>query len=323
MPERARKFVNFSARRSILCAMEDLSVSDAALATRARAGEVEALAALLERYRPSLYATAITLLRNRDDALDAVQETSVVALVRLGSLREPAAVGGWLHRVLRNTCLMRLRRTGLETANDAVDVPAQVPTPEDLIEQLVLRDWVWGAIDTLVPDDRVTVMLRYFSRCHSYDAIASMTGVPIGTVRSRLHRARSQLGGALTSTAAGSSLSQVDLERARRAEWEDFYAELHQVPAPRTYRDTYSPEVDVTDRVGQWHGVVEWSAHEREAIEVGVRANIVGLVASRDFTVLDIDFTNPAWADDHCPPRSTFVHHLAAGRTRRLEIHYV
>jgi hypothetical protein len=69
--------------------------------------------------------------------------------------------------------------------------------------------------------------------------------------------------------------------------------------------------------------VKEWSAHEREAIEIGVRANIVGLVASRDFTVLDIDFANPAWAHDHCPPRSTFVHRLTAGRSRRLSIHYV
>jgi DNA-directed RNA polymerase specialized sigma24 family protein len=84
-------------------------VSDAELVTLATMGEAEALAVLLERYRPSLYAAAIRLLRNRDDALDAVQETCVVALVRLGLLRDPQAVGGWLHSVLRNACLMRLR----------------------------------------------------------------------------------------------------------------------------------------------------------------------------------------------------------------------
>jgi hypothetical protein len=81
--------------------------SDAALASRAHAGEIEPFAALLERYRPSLYAAAIGLLRSREDALDAVQETFVTALVKLGSLKDPAAVGGWLHRVLHNTCLMR------------------------------------------------------------------------------------------------------------------------------------------------------------------------------------------------------------------------
>ena len=238
-------------------------MADAVLATRACAGEVEALAGLLERYRPSLYATAIGLLRNRDDALDAVQETFVVALVKLGSLRDLDAVGGWLHRVLRNTCLMRLRRTGRETPSDEVDGPVLVPTPEDVIDQLVFRDWVWAAISKLTPDDRVTVMLRYFSRCQSYQAIASITGVPVGTVRSRLHRVRSQLGTALGQVVTDPVLSHVDLERRRHCEWEGFYAELHEAPVPHTYRDTYTPDVGVTDRVGRWRGVEEWSAHER------------------------------------------------------------
>jgi RNA polymerase sigma-70 factor (ECF subfamily) len=303
--------------------MEHPSVSDATLVARAQAGEVEALARLLERHRPSLYATAVGLLRSRDDALDAVQETFVVALVKLETLHESSAVAGWLHRVLRNTCLMRLRRNGRELPSDDVDGPVLGLTPEDVIDQLVLRDWLWAAINTLTPDDRVTVLLRYFSRCRSYEAIASVTGVPVGTVRSRLHRVRFQLGAALRKTAADAAFSHVDLERSRRAEWEGFYSELHESPVPHTYRDAYAPDVEVTDRVGRWRGVKEWSAHEREAIEIGVRANIVGLVASRDFTVLDIDFTNPAWANEHCPPHSTFVHHLTAGRSRRLEIHYV
>jgi RNA polymerase sigma-70 factor (ECF subfamily) len=47
----------------------------------------------------------------------------------------------------------------------------------------VLRDWIWAALGTLSPDDRLTVMLRYFSRCRGYQAIAAVTGVPVGTVR--------------------------------------------------------------------------------------------------------------------------------------------
>lgn len=298
-------------------------MSDAVLVARARAGEVEALAVLLERYRPALHAAASGLLRNRDDALDAVQETFVIALVKLGSLRDPAAVGGWLHRVLHNVCLLRLRRGGRETPTEGVPAPVLVPTPEDAIDQLALRDWVWAAIGRLAPDDRVTVMLRYFSRCQSYKAIASVTGVPLGTVRSRLHRARGELGGALLDEAAGSALSHAHLQRERRCEWEGFYCQLHEAPVAETYRDTYAPHVEVSDGVGQWRGVEDWSTHEREAIEIGVRATIVSLVASRDLTVLDIDFANPAWADDHCPPRSTFVHRLCAGRSLRLDIHYV
>ena len=56
---------------------------------------------------------------------------------------------------------------------------------------------------------------------------------------------------------------------------------------------------------------------------LGVRAQIAGIWASSDLTILEIDFTNRTQAPDHCPPRSTFVHHLAQGRSHRLDIHYV
>ncbi len=182
---------------------------------------------------------------------------------------------------------------------------------------------MWAALEGLNPDDRLTVMLRYFSRCRTYEAIAAVTAVPVGTVRSRLHRARSQLNDALARTLDGSALSYVDLERATRETWEGFYAELHEKPVPRTYLNAFSPDVEVTDRVGWWRGIEEWSAHEREAIKLGVRARIVGVMAKRELNVLEIDFTNPAWASDHCPPRSTFVHRLPSGRSRRLDITYV
>ena len=102
--------------------MDAVSASDAVLATRACAGDLEALAGLFERYRPALYAAAIRLLRNREDALDAVQETSVIALLRLGSLRDPAAVGGWLRAVVRSVCLMRLRRAAREAPQQEIEV---------------------------------------------------------------------------------------------------------------------------------------------------------------------------------------------------------
>jgi DNA-directed RNA polymerase specialized sigma24 family protein len=67
------------------------------------------------------------LLANRADTLDAVQDTYVVALLRLGDLRDVAAVRGWLHRVVRNNCLMRLRQqreivtTDIEVCDTACD----------------------------------------------------------------------------------------------------------------------------------------------------------------------------------------------------------
>jgi RNA polymerase sigma-70 factor (ECF subfamily) len=305
--------------------MVDRSLDDAGLATLALGGDVEALAGLFERYRPSLYAAAVRILRDRDDALDAVQETFLTALVRLHSLRDPGAVGGWLHAVLRNACLIQLRsgRRDVRGEPPPVDLASLAAGPDEVLDRHALRDWLWAALARLGPDERVTVVLRHFTRCDSYAAIAAVTGVPVGTVRSRLARARSQLAASLRGSLASSPLSSAGLERARLAEWEHFYAELHDAPLPRTYWDTYAPDVVVTDHVGAWAGVEDWSAHEREAIQLGVRATIVGLVAGPDHTILEIDFSNPDWSPDHCPPRSTFVHRLAAGRSRRLDIHYV
>jgi RNA polymerase sigma factor (sigma-70 family) len=303
--------------------MEAVRPGDADLAILAAAGDVEAMAGLLERYRPSLYAAAIGLLRDRDEALDAVQDTYVTAILRLASLRDPGAVGGWLHAVLRNACLMRLRSARRQAVKDPIDLSVVVPSPEEVLERHALGEWVWTALNRLSPDDRLAVVLRYFTRSDSYEAIAAVCAVPVGTVRSRLHRARSLLQRAVRADADGLTSSRRDLERARREEWQDFYDRLHEAPVPRTYRDTYASDVEVTDGTGRWRGVGDWSAHERQAIQLGVRATIVGIAASQDITILEIDFTNPSWAADHCPPRSTFVHQLALGRSHQLDIHYV
>ena len=94
----------------------------------ARAGDMQALAGLLERCRPSLYAAAVSLLGSRADALDAVQDTFVVALLRLADLRDAKAARAWLHAVLRNVCLMRIRQRR-EIPSAAVELPDVLPGP--------------------------------------------------------------------------------------------------------------------------------------------------------------------------------------------------
>jgi RNA polymerase sigma-70 factor (ECF subfamily) len=242
-------------------------------------------------------------------------------LLRLGELRDAAAAGAWLHAVLRNTCLMRVRRRR-ELPFDRIEPGGEAPDPEEVLQANSMREWVWQALEALPLEERIAVMLRYFTRCVSYEAIARVTGVPVGTVRSRLNRARTRLADALRHTITGTALSHADLEANQRDLWGDFYRVLQEHPVPRTYRDLFVPAVDVSDRNGRWVGVDTWSAHEREAIALGVRARIVGLLAAADVTVLEIDFTNPAAAPHHCPPQATFVHRLDHGRSRHLRIHY-
>ena len=296
-------------------------ISDAELGLLARAGDMQALAGLLERCRPSLYATAIGLLGNRADALDAVQDTFVIALVRLDELRHPGAARAWLHTVLRNVCLMRIRQRR-EIPSAAVEPPYVLPGPEEALENHVMRERVWQALDSLSAEERLAVMLRHFTRCTSYEAIALVTAAPVGTVRSRLNRARARLADALMATVAGTPMSHASAAAAQRQQWNQFYRVLHERPIPQTYEQLFAPEVDVRDPAGHWHGINTWSAEEREAITLGVRATIMDVLASSDITILEIDFCNPVEWPGHCPPQATFIHRLSDGRTRQLQIHY-
>lgn len=298
-------------------------ITDAELVALARAGEADAFAELFERCRPALYAVAISILRDRDAALDAVQDTCLTALVRLDSLREPEAVRGWMHAIVRNVCAGLVRRGRRETPRPEVEPAIVAAGPDELLAERSLREWMWTALESLSPEDRLTVLLRYFSRCQSYRAIAEVTAVPIGTVRSRLHRARAQLARELGQTLESTWSDHAALEARQRAQWEYFYSVVHQAPVSGAYRDVYTPDVRVRDTVASWQGRVAWAEHEREAIMLGVRARIVGIQAAQDLAVLEVDFTNPDWAADHCPPRSTFVHRLRDGRSHRLDILYV
>ena len=216
---------------------------------------------------------------------------------------------------------MRIRQRREIPAAD-VELPDALPGPEEALYEHVMREWVWHALDGLSADERLAVMLRHFTRCTSYAAIARVTAVPGGTVRSRLNRARARLAGALTATVAGTPMSHARLEAAQRRQWDEFYRVVHDRPVSRTYQEFFAPDVDVRDPAGHWRGVTAWSAEEREAIILGVRAKVMDVLASGDITIVEIDFSNPAEWPGHCPPQATFIHRLSDGRSRRLRIHY-
>lgn len=84
-------------------------LSDAELVRSAQGDDTASLGLLLERYRAPLYGLALQILGHGPEAQDAVHDTFLVALRKIEQVREPAAVGGWLHKIVRNVCCMRLR----------------------------------------------------------------------------------------------------------------------------------------------------------------------------------------------------------------------
>jgi RNA polymerase sigma-70 factor, ECF subfamily len=151
-------------------------------------------------YIDKLYPYAMVLTRNPADAEDLVQETYVRALNAMGSLRTDSNVKSWLFTILRNIWLnqLRRRRAGPEMIDVGVDeniADVAVETrndPHALYVSKMEHEQVREAIEQLSVDFREIILLREYEEL-SYEEIAGLLDCPVGTVMSRLGRARSKL----------------------------------------------------------------------------------------------------------------------------------
>lgn len=296
--------------------------TDADLVHAARAGEVGALGLLLARHRPALLATAAGLLGYGPDAEDAVQEASLVALTRIGDLRDPDAAGPWLRSVVRNACRMKLR-SGTDVPLDAglaAVLRSPEPDPTELLERHATRDWIWHALEELSPPLRLVLMLRHFTGVTAYRDIADVCGVPVGTVRSRLNEGRGRLSRALLATADAAHGDVAALTEARRRGAEEMVAAAEREDFT-TALAAWSPTVEISLPSGvRTAGTDMYVEGVRRDIAAGVRIRMTNVVASRDLSLLEFDLLNPPEDPFHCPPGTLWVLHLRAERVERFRL---
>jgi RNA polymerase sigma-70 factor, ECF subfamily len=177
---------------------------DADLVRRYLAGDAGAFAILVERHQARVYNLCLRMVGNTDDAADATQEAFILALRKLGQFRGDAAFTTWMHRVTVNACYDLLRRQRrqpmLALAHDDGDRQPEPgpPHPDHADEVAGSRDAV--AALALVPEEfRVALVLADVQDL-PYDQIAKVLDVPIGTVKSRVHRGRLALAKAMGVT---------------------------------------------------------------------------------------------------------------------------
>jgi RNA polymerase sigma factor (sigma-70 family) len=298
--------------------------SDRDLARAAKDGDAAALGLLFERHRPRLYAHALQLLGLPPDAQDAVQDTFVIAIRRIGGLKDPGAVEGWLHTVLRSTCFSRLRRArDIAVAEFDDEPPAPVDeTPEAVIDSLVLRDWVWTAIGRLSEPLRVAMMLRHFSSASSYDDIAAVCAVPVGTVRSRLSEGRRRLNEELLRTAhtthTGATAHQEAEHRRIDGSLDDFRRTGHF----DSYLSAVTDDIVIDRRDFAFSGRERLGEYMLSDAADGVGFETTAVVAVPGLTIVEARFLSPAHDPYHCPPATTQVHFRAHDLTHRMVWYY-
>jgi RNA polymerase sigma-70 factor, ECF subfamily len=171
--------------------------ADAVLLAAHVAGDPDAFAALVSRHRDRLWAVALRTMRNPDDAADALQDAYISAFRRAETFRGDAAVTTWLHRIVVNACLDRLRRARSrpsEPLPDDADRAGELAavTGTDPIEEKEQQSVVAAALATLNPDQRAALVLVDMQG-YSVEEAAGMLGCAVGTVKSRCARGRAKL----------------------------------------------------------------------------------------------------------------------------------
>lgn len=174
---------------------------DEVLVRRYLAGDATAFATLVRRHQTRVYNLCLRVLGDADDAADAAQDAFMTALRKLEGFRGDAAFTTWMHRVTVNACydLLRKRRRQpllrVATDTDLPETELGPPVPDHADEIVGTRD----AADALrrVPEEfRVALVLADVQDL-AYDEIARILDVPVGTVKSRVHRGRLALARAM------------------------------------------------------------------------------------------------------------------------------
>jgi RNA polymerase sigma factor (sigma-70 family) len=267
-------------------------------------GDVASFSVLLGWYRASLYARAPACLSRPEDAADAVQETFLLALTRLGQVRDPQAVGGWLHAVMRSVCARELRRPARRVI--VAELDGDVAAAQDAAEQLALRDWVWAALEDLPDPLRLAILLRFFGPGHSYAEIAQLCGVPPGTVRSRLHQAKAELGARLLAESGTTPRGDAGWADRVRAS----YLSLA-VRDPDSYVAMFAPDAGIAASGLVVQGRDQIRRLCEQDLHGGIGTRLADVVSSAAITVIESTFVNPPDDPRHCPPAVTqvFFHH--------------
>ena len=166
-------------------------------------GDVNAYEALVKEYEKNVYNLALRMTGNSEDAADMTQEAFIKAYNSLQAFRGDSKFSVWLYRIVSNVCLDFLRSrnrrptVSLSVEDDdgedaQLDVADESQSPELLLDRKLTRESVRRGLDSLPPDYRQILLLREIQGL-SYDEISQALCLEVGTVKSRIFRARKRL----------------------------------------------------------------------------------------------------------------------------------
>ena len=177
--------------------------TDALVIARARRGEESAFAELLRRYRAPVFNLCLRMLKNRDDAEDIAQEVFVKVFGMLERYDERYAFRSWIFKIAANQSIdfIRKNRVKMQSLDEPLkykgeeierQFPDERPDPEEDYEMREIGALLMDITSELPPHYRSMIVLRHQEQL-SYEEIAQVLELPLGTVKARIHRARAMM----------------------------------------------------------------------------------------------------------------------------------
>ena len=182
-------------------------LTDQDVVLRARSGQEAAYRELIRRYERPVFALLFRMVRDRELAEDLSQETFVKALNAIDSYRPEFKFSSWIFKIANNAAIDHLRRRELDTLSldgsphaetpeamqaTALQIGARQESPLDTVEAKELGGAIEAAIGSLRPEYRSCILLRHVEG-RAYEEIAEILNLPLGTVKTYIHRARNEL----------------------------------------------------------------------------------------------------------------------------------
>ncbi|HET8834331.1 MAG TPA: sigma-70 family RNA polymerase sigma factor [Gemmatimonadales bacterium] len=186
---------------------EWVRLSDQEVVLMARNGREAAYRELIRRYERPIFALLFRMVRDRELAEDLAQETFIKALNAIESYRPEFKFSSWIFKIANNAAIDHLRRRELDTLSldgsphaatpeamqaTALQIGARQESPLDAVEAKELGGAIEAAIGRLRPEYRSCILLRHVEG-RAYEEIAEILDLPLGTVKTYIHRARNEL----------------------------------------------------------------------------------------------------------------------------------
>ncbi len=272
-------------------------------------GDTKSMAFLFQLYRPQLYAQALRMVGN-PMAHDVFQDTFISAFTHISSLRNEAVFYIWLKKILLNNCFLTLRK-GKSVLNYRLTIPKDTYVEESIEQRMdsaANTQQIYNALSGLSSELRSCVLLRYFSNYGSYEEIALILGIPIGTVRSRLAAAREKLYAVYSHYNDKQDTAFIEAKQ-----WSEYYLQIwekfYDYPDARNeFVKQLNPALLVrytSGKSGTGRAILEKEFNND--LLYGSRFQVKEVNSCGNISVLEVINTNSPEYPDRCAPSSVIV----------------